>query len=781
MRRFILLLICIIFLVINNHAQSNLSIGQWRSHLPYVNGVWVTQSESTVYYATDWAVLQLDKTEMSTDFLTKVEGLSNTGVRLIQYNDLSDVLIVVYNNSVIDLVKEKEIVTLNQVRNFQGIVGEKTIYNVSVQNDSIVYISGNYGVSKLNIKSDRFTFTTFTDVDTRGATVFQGSLYIATDEGVYRTPENNPKIADFTTWQPLGEAQGLPTVYNSSAITSFQNELYFNVNNSLFRLKNEKAEQIHSESGFRLQFLSAEGAHLLAGYRCEAGCNKGKVLYFNADNTFGTLATNCVDAPNYAVEDKQGKIWFGDLGRTFRMLDGVTDATCNNLTFNSPYSQFSRELAIYNNQLWLASGGVNQVFSYRFLDHGFSSFIDGQWTVYNRFNRDELKGESITDANDDLLDFITIAIHPKNGKVYAGSFFEGLIEFNGATMKLYNDKNSSLNNTVGDPSRTRVSGLAFDEDNNLWVSNHLADRPISVLKADSTWQSFKPSCNMSEPHQVAIDQNGYKWFATTSSTAGLMVFDAGDLANPNDDRCRLFSQSNSNLPTNTVNCLTVDLDGDVWVGTAQGIIIFECGSNAFDPACRGTLRVIELDGFGAYLLETEEIQTIAVDGANRKWVGTKSGVFLLSATGEEQLAYFTVDNSPLFDNNISDIAINPANGEVFIGTDKGVISYQSDAVEGGSVNDADAEVFPNPVRPEYEGPIAIRGLARDANVKITDVTGRLVYETQALGGQAIWDGRDYNGQRAATGVYLVLSTTNARYVGFTGKPDAVVAKIVLIN
>lgn len=332
----------------------------------------------------------------------------------------------------------------------------------------------------------------------------------------------------------------MPTVYNSSAITSFQNNLYFSVNNSLFRLKNEKAEQIHAESGFRLQFLSAEGAHLLAGYRCEAGCSKGKVLYFNLDGTFGALSSDCVDAPNYAVEDKQGKIWFGDLGRTFRMLDGVTDASCNNLTFNSPYSQFSRELAIYNNQLWLASGGVNQVFSYRFLDHGFSSFIDGQWTVYNRFNRNELKGESITDANDDLLDFITIAIHPKNGKVYAGSFFEGLIEFNGTTMKLYNDKNSSLNNTVGDPSRTRVSGLAFDEDDNLWVSNHLADRPISVLKADSTWQSFKPSCNMSEPHQVAIDQNGYKWFATTSGSAGLMVFDAGDLANSNDDRCRLF-------------------------------------------------------------------------------------------------------------------------------------------------------------------------------------------------------------------------------------------------
>lgn len=190
MRSFILLLIFSTFLVINSNAQSNLSIGQWRSHLPYVNGLWVTQSESTVYYATDWAVLQLDKTEMSTDFLTTVEGLSNTGVRLIQYNDLSDVLIVVYNNSVIDLVKEKAIVTLNQVRNFQGIVGEKIIYNVSVQNDSIVYVSGNYGVSKLNIKSDRFTFTTFTDV-IRAAQRFFKAIYISLPTKVFIVP---PKI-----------------------------------------------------------------------------------------------------------------------------------------------------------------------------------------------------------------------------------------------------------------------------------------------------------------------------------------------------------------------------------------------------------------------------------------------------------------------------------------------------------------------------------------------------------------------------------------------------------
>ncbi len=780
MRAPLLLVFFEIVLFYNIYAQDNLAIGQWRSHLPYTTGQWVTQSESTVYYATEWSVLLLDKEERSTDYLTTVEGLSNTGIRLIKYNDRSNILIVVYNNSVIDLVKEKEIVTLNQVRNFQGIVGEKVVYDISVENDSIVYLSGNYGVSKLNIRSNRFLFTTFTDVDTRSAQVFENQLYIATDKGVYRTPVSNPSIEDFTTWQLLGTTQGFPAAYSSVSMTIFNNRLYMDVENTLFYWQNNQLKQVRSEPGFRLQFLSAEGAHLLVGYRCVSGCSRGKVLYFDAAENVGTLAADCVDAPSYAVEDQQGRVWLGDVGRNFRMINTLKDANCTFININSPYSQYSRELTVYKNQLWLASGGVNQVFSYLFLDHGFASLIDGQWTVYNRHNRIELRGEAPNDVNDDLFDFLTVAVHPDNGKVYAGSYLEGLVEFDGTNMKLYNDKNSTLNNAVGDAARTRISGLAFDEDDNLWVSNHSAERPISVLKADGTWQSFKPTCSPTDLHQVVVDQNGYKWFVTSGSSVGVVLFDEGDLANNGDDRCRIFTQLNSNLPTNIANCLAVDLDGDVWVGTAQGIVIFECGSSAFDENCRGTLRIVELDGFNEYLLRYEEVQTIAVDGANRKWVGTKNGVFLLSPTGEEQIAHFTTENSPLFDNTITDIAINPENGEVFIGTDRGVISYQSDAVAGGTINKSNVEVFPNPVRPDYVGPIAIRGLARDANVKITDVTGRLVYETQALGGQAVWDGRDYNGQRAKSGVYLVFSATNARYVGF-GKPDAVVAKIVLIN
>lgn len=770
-------------------AQEDLAIGDWRAHLPYQSGPSVTQSDDAVFYATTSAIMQLDKEELSTRFISKVEGLSNASIRMIRYNRQSDILIVIYNNSVIDLVYFNkgvpgEIITMNQLKNFSNITGEKLIYDLYMENDSIVYLAANYGVSKVNLSAAEFAFTTFTGIDVYNTIVFEGQIYLATPEGLYKTSQDNVNPDDFGTWEWMGPEVGFPADYSSHALGVFQGQLYFDLNSELYRWSDDQFTPVHAEPGYQMLFLSSEGDHLLAGYRCVSGCFRGRVFYLGADGTEGLIAEDCMGVPNYAIEDQRGRVWVGDDFRPFRMVENVQQENCTFRNFNSPYSENTREITIYNNEVWIAAGNVDRNFSNRFIDHGFYSFIDGQWTTYNRNTRDELKGENKENTSegrsDDLFDFITIAVHPSTGVVYAGSFFEGLIEFDRENMTLYNDKNSSLRNAVGDPLRTRISGLAFDQNNNLWISNHSAPRPLSVYTADGEWRSFDIDCSPNELHQIDIDQNGYKWIAVSNNQAGVLVFDAGDLEDPADDRCRLFTSANSELPTNNVNCLAVDLDGDVWAGTTEGVITFGCGANAFDPECQGFRLIVEQDGFGAYLLETEEIQTIAIDGGNRKWIGTRNGVFVLSPSGEEQIAHFTEDNSPLFDNNIIDIAVNDRNGEVFIATDRGVISYRSAAVAGERLQGETIEVFPNPVRPDYDGPIAIRGLARDADVKITDVSGKLVFQTTANGGQAIWNARDYNGRRVKSGVYLVFSTTNARFAGFDN-PSAAVAKILVVN
>lgn len=779
--RFTLSICCFLFFSAALAQNSNLAIGQWRTHLPYRVGPYVTQSADKIYFSTEEAILIIDKEEGYTDHLDKVDGLSNTGIKMVEYHAPTGILVVIYENSAFDLVfPDGQISTFNQIPNFSNFVGEKTIEQIYFESDSTVFMAANFGLSKFNLNREEFVWTTFTGVPAKNVAIWQENIYMATEEGIYQTSQTSNTPEDFSSWNLLDQEEGFPALYSSTAIGVYHDALFFNLDDVLFRYDGVNLEQLQTApSGTDLAYLKVLEPNLLIAYTCRTGC-QGSVFYMNDNQVISSLPASCIGIPTSIVQDQKGRIWFGDRYRFFRVLPSIDSDNCNYSEYNSPYSSENKEMAIRNGELWLATGGVTQTFNYRFLDHGIASLIDGFWTIYNRNNNDAFKGLDLESTDDDLFDFVTIAIHPGNGKVYAGSFFGGLLEYDNGTFTLYNDQNSSLGNATGDSKRTRIGGLAFDEDNNLWITNHGAEYPLSVLTNEGIWKKFRPSCNVSEIHQIAVDGSGYKWMVSNNSGVGVIVFDEGDIDDPNDDRCRSFTSTNSELPTNRANCLVADLEGDIWVGTSEGIIVFECGNAAFDANCVGSARVFNEGGFNEALLNTEDIQTIAVDGANRKWIGTRNGVFVLSPDGEEEVAHFTTSNSPLLNDNIVDIAINGENGEVFIGTDDGIISYRSDATTGGSFHATSAKVFPNPVRPDYQGPIAIQGLSRDANVKITDITGRLVFETTANGGQAIWNGTDYTGRSVSTGVYLVFSTDNSRTAGF-GQPTSVVARIVFVK
>ena len=207
-----------------------------------------------------------------------------------------------------------------------------------------------------------------------------------------------------------------------------------------------------------------------------------------------------------------------------------------------------------------------------------------------------------------------------------------------------------------------------------------------------------------------------------------------------------------------VYSIAKDRDGFLWIGTGKGIAVIDCLQDIFNSnACEAVLPVVQQDNFPGFLFADEEVRAIAVDGANRKWVGTRNGVWLLSADGQKVISRFTETNSPLLSNVINSIAIHPETGEVFISTFNGICSYRGSATEGTETH-SNVLVFPNPVPPGYGGSIAIRGLASNALVKIMEQDGRLVFQTRALGGQAIWNGQNYKGEKVSSGVYIVLAT-----------------------
>ena len=198
-----------------------------------------------------------------------------------------------------------------------------------------------------------------------------------------------------------------------------------------------------------------------------------------------------------------------------------------------------------------------------------------------------------------------------------------------------------------------------------------------------------------------------------------------------------------------------DLEGEIWVGTDNGVSVFYDSNSIFQGA-NASQVIVTLGEYNSYLLEGQQINDIEIDGANRKWFATNnSGVVVTSANGIEEIHHFTSENTPLFSNKVLDIEMNDVTGEVFFATEKGLISLRSESTQGNA-DFSDVLVFPNPVQPDYTGPITIKGLITDAVVKITDISGNLIYETVALGGQAVWDGKSFDGQKAHTGVYLVF-------------------------
>ena len=786
------LIIIALFLSVFASAQNDLKIGQWKSYLPYRTAKYVTQSKDKVYYATQYSVLSYDKNNNEIDFLSKVEGLSDAGVQMIKYNRFSDILFIAYDNSNIDLLKKDG--TVQNVRDIlsnTNIIGDKKIYDIYIENATNIYLACGFGVVKFNIVKGEFDFTTFTNLKVRSVSVLDGYLYIVTDNGIYRALNDSKlNLADFKTWTFLGKNQGFPSGYRCSAICSTRGKLYLGINDSLCVWENNNLKSLqYVGDSYNINNISAEGKNILYSFVHKNENQKwdGKLGYINEKEEVTLISNNnCINNIFNAVEDEKGTIWLADVGDKFKRLENIsgTNAACKDFSTNSPYSASTSEVAIADdNSLWVASGTVVNG-GPRDNYNGFYRYFDGKWSYKNSTNDDVMKNAYLQGAKNGQAftkDCHRVIVNKTTKKGYIGSYWSGLLDVSedGKPLKLFSGNNSALQRTPDDTNSTRVGGMAFDKKGTLWIANTLSPKSVVALTSDGKWYAMGANIGRQYLSQCVIDPvNGYKWFAIANN-GGLLVYDEGkDIATENDDRSLIINTSNSRLPSNNVNCLEVDLDGRIWVGTDNGVIYFSCGSSLFDKkdACKGFLPIATVDGIPEYLLRYNSVNTIAVDGANRKWFGTANGFFIQSGDGVEQIAYYNKSNSPLFDDNINDIAINNRTGEVFIATSKGLQSLKSDAT-AGSATASNVLVYPNPVRPEYEGLIAIKGLAEDSKVKITDINGRLVYETEALGGQAVWDGKDYNGQKAETGVYYVFST----YIKNLDYPSSAAAKVLLVK
>lgn len=768
-RRYLVLLGVFYFAYAN--AQSDLKIGDWQSHLPHNIAQHVEQSQDKIIYGTPQSVFSIDKSDMSITYLSKINGLSETGIGEMLYDDFNESLIIAYENSVIDIVRGSEVIPVFDVSNNSNFIDRK-LNDLFVPDSEFLYIATGFGVLQYNLQELEFGFTMNAGQSVQKIDGNESFLVISADEGFYSLDLESTNFPNaFSSWTRL--EGGLPTDYEGSDVLLMDELLYVATREGIYRSDDlNQFELVYTidEASESVVFLKENGTEWVAGIKDNA-FNSRLVIFDSADVPIDEIRL-CTNRLLDVEIDPLGRIFFGDEWLSVRYID--ESGNCIQDQFDGPYSIEASDICIKEDVAFVASGGITDNFADLFGRQGIYILEENRWNNINQDNNSFF-------ADNNIVQFYQVEAHPGEDLLYIGSFWSGLIEYDLETgdQVLYTAENTqnALLPPIGDEQRTRISGLSFDQDENLWISCFGAGRPLAVRSNEGTWHNFAvPGDN--KLSDLAIDELGNIWGVISGNSGAVIVYDYGaDINDPTDDQSRQFNINNSQLPSNLVNCIARDLDGSIWVGTGAGAIVFDCGGAVFEDICQGSKPKVFIDDLGAFLLESEDVLSIAVDGANRKWFGTRNGIFVQSPSGEEEVARFNTGNSPLFDDNIKALAYNGRSGEMMIATNKGLQSYRTETTEARLTHSSNVYAFPNPVRPEYRGPIAIKGLARDAEVKITDINGQLVFQTDALGGQAIWDGRDALGRDVAGGIYLVFSSSSDAF----RDPDTAVTKILVVR
>lgn len=767
----------VFFIMFATAIRAQVPIGTWKTFMPYGAAVSMSDGGDKIYVGGNKSVYSYEKTSGLIEFFDKSNVLSDVDIKALNYDINTHCLVIAYTNANIDLIFND-----NEVYNLRDILNENTSTSIGINhiyfNNGQCYLSTDIGISVINLARKEISNTyiigaTGGAVKVYATTVNGNNIYAATADGVKYAPVSSTNLQDFNAWTLFTPAQGIPSQY-ANLVASNSNKVYAVIRGGTQSAPTDTLYEYNGTSWVQKYFATRETFSTLE--------NINGTLYYSIWNNNNTTAgkQGTIDVINGTLNgfNTTGHVrpinWFADNGKRweadywngfFKNENGNTQS----LNPNGPFNSTAYDLEVGSDgTLYVAAGGVDDSYGSTYNSSGFYIKRGISWESHNIYSDGILN---------EMFDFISVANNDAKGKTYFASFYMGLAEYDHASKSIvvYNKDNADfLEATQGDTGRTRLSAVKIDKQGNLWIFNGGGLRPLKLVKPDGSWKDYTVTTGMIMK-RILIDRSGQLWAPIRTNGSGLYVWNNNNtLDNTTDDQARILGTGTGNgaLPDAVCHCVVEDKDGNIWVGTNQGIATYYCGSNIMN-GCDADLITVERDGYLGYLFGSESVRAMAVDAANRKWVGTTNGLWLISADGKTELLKFNKENSPLPANQITDIEIDQTTGEVYIGTTGGLVSYQGDAI-AHCEDCGNALVYPNPVKPEYVGPIAIKGLAEDAYVKITDATGTLVFQGKANGSQMVWDGKGYNGIKAKSGVYLVFSSSQE------GK-DREVAKILLLN
>lgn len=714
------------------NAQFNTTT-RWQDYFSYKSIHHIWEIDGLVYCSAENGLFSYDPTNGNIEKISKVNGLNDIGITAFHYSPELNMIMVGYERGEMDFITPEASHNQLEIPLHQSYTGNKKVNHIYSSGNTAI-IAGDFGLATFSLENFEFMETTYflqsgAYISVSETTIFNGNIYAVTTQGIYTHPLND-FIANFNNWEKIQEIPGSP--YHN--IVSFNGNIFANSWSNVYRFDGNNWSLYGNFP--ELIDLTTNGNTLSFVFLNQV---------INMDENLNTLET-IPFSQTIRTALKIGNTTYGG-----SMLNGLIIGS-NEIYPDGPYSNKSVSVTALNEQIWIAPGGANNFNAPLLNSEGFFHFDGTKWN--------HIKSSDMLNAKD----ILHIEVNPSNpAEVYASSWFEytswsttneriGFLRFENNVLQ----DNYLENNSIPE-GFWRVGGSTFDEDGNLWVSqsyNPTHGTLMAKRTPNGNWQSKVITSTTDAGIIKPVVYNGYAFVGLPRPVeGGVKITDMQNVYTIN------IQPNKGNLPASETTALAIDKDGVLWIGTILGLrVLYNPIETVQQDSFETFPIIIEHNGIPEALFNDMQINDIEVDGANNKWIATEtSGVFYISEDGMETIYNFKAENSPLPSNLVYDIEVDPSTGVVYFATEKGVVSYRSDAVEVGD-SFGDVYAYPNPVRPGFNGVVTIKGLPNDADVRIVDVVGNVVYQTKSSGGVAQWDTKNMKGKPVASGIYIVLMT-----------------------
>ncbi len=747
--------------------------GKWRTHFAQGEIFKMVKQDAFVYGASRKTLYRTDTRDRTMTPFGKVEGLSGVDISAMAYNPDHEVLIVGYADGYVDLVYGSDVLPIDDIYDKDLGTGKKV--NAIYTEGRYAYLAMDFGVVVLDLRKGEIK-ETYQTINQQGSydavlevLILRDRFYLLQESCVKTAPVNAPNLNDYSVWETdtcmeEGKSLAMKPLWGGVMIKRDTGLLWGDAQRGWRPLS-------FSAENARPLFVDADGEHLFLGWLDTLTWKRWVEVWTDTDTRMYSTEELSIYTPSAAMVDEEGRLWTATAGAfiLINMQKNMVETTyyCRRTPlFDAPYS-----VSCSRDKVLACIGGYSRIYAPVGNRFQFSYLYDDEWNNY--------EAVSYTPPIPAYSPAFAVEDPQVPFRFYVASAISGLVKLEKDSYTLYNPDNSPLewNNVLhGD---CRLTGLAFDASGDLWIVNNLADKSLHVLHRNGDWHSYDLRTlgyDVSRVGTLLVDYWQHKWVTFDHSKVAVLETDGSSIKGLTVDM-----NYGNDLKTEKVWCIVEDQLGHLWFGTDRGVKIIDQHARMFESP-RGTYTSVPVktvkvpvDGYLMELLKDDQVMAIAVDGANRKWLGTgENGLFLVSADGMEELEHFTTDNSPLLSNSVSDLAIDNRTGELFITNELGLISYRGTATYTQDFDKKEVKAYPNPVRPGYEGLISIKGLPNNALVKITDTKGNLIYQAKATGGQLSWNGYSMQGKKPDSGVLFV-------YAAGDDKSERVVCKIFYVR